>query len=326
MARTVVLILAIALLTALLLVGSVVTHGQVGDVPILGPVATSEPPRRATSTPEERARRYEPGPPWDGRGTGPDQPGRWTQAHIDSFTHYPLFWLGESFAGYNLQAVLRGIPDDSEAAGRIPPSSYDRVTFFYGRCTPEARRERGGRCNPPVYLTVSSVCSMPPEVVPERFRRTTLQTVRGEALMVGDTIWTGQATIKLFPMTFDTDLGQQAIQELRGAGRNAGVRAGDPLPPPDFGVCKIARLSEESFFSDTPAGRPVPCPRPAQWLGLYWRGPATPASTMVQACADADRLWVRRGDRWLAFNPDHAEASDQFESVTGEFTFLHARP
>lgn len=80
------------------------------------------------------------------------------------------------------------------------------------------------------------------------------------------------------------------------------------------------------FFAGTPAGRERACPGPGQWQGLYWRGETTPALSALQACPNADRLWVRRGTAWLGAAPDQPEVSDAFAMTPGEFALLHGRP
>src|SRR5688572_11098819 len=55
-------------------------------------------PGEPTMSPQERIERFQPGPPWDGRGTG-----SMTQGDMEAFADYPIFWLGDSFAGYNFQ-------------------------------------------------------------------------------------------------------------------------------------------------------------------------------------------------------------------------------
>jgi hypothetical protein len=80
------------------------------------------------------------------------------------------------------------------------------------------------------------------------------------------------------------------------------------------------------FFASTPTGTTSICPGSNQWLGVYWQGPNTPALTAIQACPNADRLWVRRGANWLGAAPDQPGVSDQFDIASGEFAFLHGRP
>jgi hypothetical protein len=83
---------------------------------------------------------------------------------------------------------------------------------------------------------------------------------------------------------------------------------------------------QPGFFASSPTGTTSVCPGSNQWIGVYWQGPNTPALTAIQACPNADRLWVRRGVDWLGAAPDQPGASDAFDIVPREFAFLHGRP
>jgi adhesin/invasin len=83
---------------------------------------------------------------------------------------------------------------------------------------------------------------------------------------------------------------------------------------------------QPGIFTASPSSTTAICPDANQWLGAYWQGPNTPALTAMQACPNADRLWVRRGTTWLGAAPDQSGASDQFDIVPREFAFLHGRP
>lgn len=202
--------------------------------------------RDATRNPP--ASNYGPGPAWDGKGGGRWSEHRMTQRDLERFGDYPLYWLGESFAGYNLQQVDR-------IAG---------VFFAYGECkvTP---------CHHPASVQVRSSCDEPrPELVMGSLTSPrTLTTARGGALVVryGDGhvhLWTGRASISIYahgdkeqiaeaveqlgrtggdarPHTAAVLVAErmagQALHELRGVGANAAVRAGADLPPPDFSAC-----------------------------------------------------------------------------------------
>jgi hypothetical protein len=55
-----------------------------------------------TLTAEERAELFRPGDVWAGRGVQ-----GLSELDAASFDEYPVFWLGPSFAGYNLHVILR---------------------------------------------------------------------------------------------------------------------------------------------------------------------------------------------------------------------------
>jgi hypothetical protein len=88
----------------------------------------------------------------------------------------------------------------------------------------------------------------------------------------------------------------------------------------------VGSAGQVGIFTDSPSSTTAVCPTANQWLGVYWQGPNAPAMQAMQACPNADRLWVRRGTTWLGAAPDQSGASDQFDIVTREFAFLHGRP
>lgn len=210
----------------------------------------TQPPERGAvrvpppMSPEERARRFQAGPLWDGKGKG-----SMTQADLDSFGDYPLFWLGETFGGFNLYAVnhikyarsypvlLGGGPNTPPTPVNLPPE-HDEVTFTYGDCTPPPG---ASACSPPVSIIVEPGCQLRPEWVADRVKGGPPEEVRGRARLqrFGDghvQLWFGRVTISIYT-SGDPALIDQAVQQLRGVGRTAGVGPGDPLDPPDFGGC-----------------------------------------------------------------------------------------
>src|SRR6266508_834591 len=77
---------------------------------------------RASLNAQEQAQVFKLGRPWDGIGRG-----GMSQGQVSDFGDYPLFWLGEVFAGFNLQAA-RHVKYTAPAGAK----SQDRVTFIYG--------------------------------------------------------------------------------------------------------------------------------------------------------------------------------------------------
>ena len=180
---------------------------------------------------EDRAERFQPGPVWEGTG-----PQGISQQEAEAFADYPLFWLGESFAGYNLRAIHR--EQFTPPAG--VPSIYatDSVSFSYGDCTiPEGY----SACPIPLVVSIEPVCKVRPEMVADSAREGAVETVRGGArqLRFRDghlKLWSGPVSITV-DAPADPALVDQMVQQLRGIGVSRAVRAGASLPAPDFAGC-----------------------------------------------------------------------------------------
>lgn len=200
---------------------------------VAGEQARPPSSRRPTLSAEERAKRFQPGPAWDRVGKG-----SMGQEDIETFSDYSLLWLGETFAGYNLQRVER-----STYAGR------DEVTLIYGTCIlPEEPRGADGlplrrvACAAPVTVHVEPNCQTRPEGLAPGVRKGPPETVRGQGQLqrFGDghvRLWTERVSI-FIDTTADPALVDQAVQQLRGVGRTAVVGPGSGLGIPDFSGCK----------------------------------------------------------------------------------------
>lgn len=105
------------------------------------------------------------------------------------------------------------------------------------------------------------------------------------------------------------------------------------IHPNDLGYRVIAGTvlpsvagADVGFFAASPAGA-ASCPDSDRWRLLYWRGVARASIRAVSLfCPEADRFWINRGGRWLAFAPLRQDASDQFDLEPGEFVFSHGQP
>ncbi len=190
---------------------------------------SSEPP---TMSAEEREKRFHPGPPWQGKGN--DQ--GISQAEAEKFADYPLFWLGESFAGYNLQSIVR--QKYTPPPGIPTHEAMDSVGFAYGDCTIQA----GSRsCPTPLVVMIEPACLVRPEGLANGASDGSLESVRDRAALQRFAdgharLWTGQVSITLDAPANPT-LVDRMIQELHGVGLNRAVEAGTPLPAPDFSGC-----------------------------------------------------------------------------------------
>ncbi|HLF76750.1 MAG TPA: hypothetical protein VJB57_04600 [Dehalococcoidia bacterium] len=163
-----------------------------------------------------------PGDPWTGKGRQ-----GLSKSQAERFASYPLYWLGPSYGGFNLQAILDA-PSD--------------VTFIYGGCRLRSGPEPS--CPVPLALHLQPVCFVRPEQAQNAYQEPP-QTLRGGAVYMrrenpqfglrDAIIWTGTSLIVVnagrVPGTLD-----ELLTTLQGMGPN-GIAAGAPLPPPDFSRC-----------------------------------------------------------------------------------------
>ena len=145
-----------------------------------------------------------------------------TQRDLERFGDYSLYWLGESFAGYNLQSVDR----------------MQGVFFAYGECivTP---------CTHPVSVLNESVCKdpRPEQIMDHPTSPRTVGTARGGARVVryGDghiQMWTGRTRLSIYAHG-DKDQIAEALEELR--------RAGTDAHPHTAGVLVAERVAEQAL-------------------------------------------------------------------------------
>lgn len=190
---------------------------------------------RPTMSAEERATRFQAGEPWQGKG----QHQGISQEEAERFPDYPLLWLGERFAGYNLQAIVRQKYDPP--AGIPAHEAMNSVGFAYGDCTiPE-----GGRaCPVPLVVMIEPACLTRPESIATGMRAGPLESVRGGAQLLrfrdGHVrLWTGRVSISI-DAPVDPALVDQALQELRGL--NVALPVSAPLAPPDFSGCPAVEI------------------------------------------------------------------------------------
>lgn len=183
---------------------------------------------------EERAERFQPGGPWQGKGEY-----GLSEDEARAFIDYPLYWLGETFAGYHLQEIIRNKytpPSDIPAH-----EAMDSVTFIYGECSiPD-----GGRaCPVPIVIAIEPVCMKRPEGIAEAATNSSMETTRGQAELLrfrdGHVrLWTGQVSIYL-DAPVDQALAKQMIEEFHGF--TAEVNPREALPAPDFSGCAPVQI------------------------------------------------------------------------------------
>ena len=171
--------------------------------------------------------RFRPGKSWDGVGRG-----GLDQNAIEGFSGYPLFWLGEVFADFNLQAALHvrySAPEGAKAG--------DRVTFIYGECVPVRGSQQ---CAVPAQVQVQPACAVLPAWIEEGAKAGPLQNLAGGAKLQRFAdghamVWTGEIVVEI-TVAANPSLLNRAIAELRGAGRNKHT-PGQSLPAADLSGC-----------------------------------------------------------------------------------------
>lgn len=158
--------------------------------------------------------------------------GPFSAEELKAFSEFPLLWLGESFAGYNLQwagHIERGEPGARDA--------WNAVTFIYGTCTPYDETEPS--CPAPVTVHVRPACSVTPSSILPGVVRST-ERVRGGAELVrfrdGHVmLWTGDVSVEIHLLARPEAV-DEAIAALRGLGAGA-TPPGAALPSPRLERC-----------------------------------------------------------------------------------------
>lgn len=194
---------------------------------------------RVMST-EEQSQRYQPGAAWAGAG----RLGTFTESDLTAFAGYPIFWLGASFAGYNLQTVKHVKYD---APPGVPSTrGMDAVTMIYGACTPV---EGATACVAPITLRVRPLCSVTPVMVAEAAKSGPLSVV-GDGARVQkfrdghSVIWTGDSMIELHFMADPGRTDEAAALTPIGESARAGLSATDAA---NLEKCDAVDLEKEQI-------------------------------------------------------------------------------
>lgn len=170
------------------------------------------------------------GRPWNGKSA---RKGSWSQAQAEAFTLLPLYWLGPSYADYNLTDIYR--------------TGAQSVFFTYGNCLPgNSGWFDDTGCHLPFQVRVDGRCVRRIWVQESEYRGVAIQEVRGGGRMVVITnpttgrpesqhLVVGRVEIQVSgSVSLDPD---DVIEQLRGLGMTAAIGPGDPLPPPDLSEC-----------------------------------------------------------------------------------------
>jgi hypothetical protein len=141
-----------------------------------------------------------------------------------SFQAFPLYWLGESFEGHDIETI-GGLAGEGSA-----------VVLTYGTCDISGFESS---CASPVQLQISPLCDNLISVTRSQIWRT--RTIRGAPVGTEDNapvLYSRRIQIKVYRGE-GTDSGSalRAIAALRSLNREPPViSASDPIPPPAPGI------------------------------------------------------------------------------------------
>jgi len=141
-----------------------------------------------------------------------------------SFQAYPLYWLGESFEGHDIETIA-GLAGESSGVG-----------LTYGTCDISGFESS---CASPIQLQISPLCDNLISVTRSQIWRT--RKIRGAPVGTEDNapvLYSRRIQIKVYRGE-GTDSGSalRAIEALRSLNRVSPViSANDPIPPPAPGI------------------------------------------------------------------------------------------
>lgn len=185
--------------------------------------------RGDAADPSPREAVLTPGAAWDGQGAS-----GLSEADAAQFDAYPLLWLGPTFGGYHLQAIVR--QEAAAPAGAPAHAAVDSVSFLYGEC---AVPTNAISCAAPLTLHVEPGCMARPEWTAGV---ATATTARGEALLRTFPdghirLWTGTISVYLNAVG-NAELTRAAVNHLTGLNALAApITAGSALAAPDHSAC-----------------------------------------------------------------------------------------
>lgn len=148
-----------------------------------------------------------------------------------AFDEFPLYWLGESFQGLPLTAVVW-----IEDPGAFPGKPWERPPakvwiFDYGDCTIPPGRES---CPIPLTIQIRPYCEVPPEIIADRVKTGPPLEVRGALVQrTGHSLrlWTSNVSIGIDAI--DLNLLMEAAENLVRLNGGAPSSPDEPLGPPD---------------------------------------------------------------------------------------------
>jgi beta-N-acetylhexosaminidase len=95
-----------------------------------------------------------------------------------------------------------------------------------------------------------------------------------------------------------------------------------PVPPAPPIESPTSKWTNKPPFA---SGLKTLCPATGQWLLAYWGEEPTLVSAAAKTCPDVDRVWMNRASKWLGFDAQRPQASDDPTLFRGEAASLHSR-
>lgn len=177
-----------------------------------------------------------------GQGEGPQGDVRveFSRDDVAQFAEFELYWLGDSFAGWDLNRIQRekrdlppDVAEQIERQGQVP-AGPDYVSTIYGTCDTS---QGEGRCAPPLQIQVWDACNRNLSMYPDDMHLREL-TVRGvPAATFGRgrlELYTGAVTVVIFAP--NEEMAMRAADTLRPANGLARQESNDDLPTPAAGA------------------------------------------------------------------------------------------
>ncbi|MBI2765794.1 MAG: hypothetical protein HYX53_07770 [Chloroflexi bacterium] len=160
-----------------------------------------------------------------------------TEADVAAFSEFPLMWLGSSFGGYQLQAVIRTKYDGPKDGP--PKFAGNSVTFIYGVCVPSPQSDGG--CGVPLTIHVRPACDIAREdIAPEAMVQAPYRKGTAEIYELRDLatmIYTGDVLVTI-NVEGQPDLRQAAVDALSGVGGAAAGNYSTIGSAPAMKACK----------------------------------------------------------------------------------------
>jgi hypothetical protein len=162
--------------------------------------------------------------------SSPDPAGNFDLERASKFEGFPLYFVGESFDGHPLAAVLRR----ADTADPEMPVRANFVSFIYGDCLPTG----GSGCAPPLEVQVWPACERNPSAydwTPAEAAAVEHLTIRGVPADVYQDgrsleVSTGLSTVVIFGR--DRRMVFEAAEDLEGVNLRLGPGAALPQPAP----------------------------------------------------------------------------------------------